>query len=212
MSQQKKSRALVVVVQSLSPIWPFVTPWTAACQASLSFTISCSLLKLFPLSWWWYPTSSSSVVPFSSCLQYFQASGSFQMSLLFSSDNQRFSASASASVLPRNIQGLISFRTDWFDLLAFQGTHKSLLQHHSSKASVFWHSTFFKVQLSHPYDYWKKYSFVLIIICFYVIYSSVTQSCPTLCDPMNCNTPGFPVNHQFLEFTQTHVHRVSDAI
>ena len=134
------------------------------------------------------------------------------MSLLFSSDNQRFSASASASVLPRNIQGLISFRTDWFDLLAFQGTHKSLLQHHSSKASVFWHSTFFKVQLSHPYDYWKKYSFVLIIICFYVIYSSVTQSCPTLCDPMNCNTPGFPVNHQFLEFTQTHVHRVSDAI
>ena len=97
----------------------------------------------YPLSQWCYPTISSSVVPFS-CLQSFPASGSFQMSQLFASGGQSIGVSASAS-------GLISFRMDWFDLLEVQGTLKSLLQHHSSKASVLRCSAFFTVQLSHPY-------------------------------------------------------------
>ena len=103
-----------------------------------------------PLSRWCHPTISSSVVPFSSRLQSFPASGSFQMSQLFTSGGQSIGASASASVFPINIQ-------DWFpsgdqlDLLAVQETLKSLFQHHSSKASILWHSAFFIVQLSHPY-------------------------------------------------------------
>ena len=102
-----------------------------------------------PLSQWCHPTISSSVVPFS-CLQSFPISGSFQISQFFISGGQSIRVSASASVLPMNIQ-------DWFPLgwtgwisLQSKGL-KSLLQHHSSKASVLWCSTFFIVQLSHPY-------------------------------------------------------------
>ena len=73
----------------------------------------------------------------------------FSMSQLFASSFQSIGASASASVLPMNT-GLISFRIDWFDFLAVQGTLKSLLQHHSSKASILWCSAFFTVQFSHP--------------------------------------------------------------
>jgi len=74
------------------------------------------------------------------------------MSQFFASDGQSIRVSASASVLPMNeYSGLISFRMDWLDLLAIQGILKSLLQHHSSKASIIWHSAFFIVQLSHPY-------------------------------------------------------------
>ena len=72
------------------------------------------------------------------------------MSQLFASAGQSIGVSASTSVLPMNT-GLISFRMDWLDLLAVQGTLKSLFQHHSSKASILWHSAFFIVQLSHPY-------------------------------------------------------------
>ena len=74
---------------------------------------------------------------------------------------------------------------DWLDLLTVQGTLKSLIQHHSSKASILKHS---------------------------VQFSSVAQSCPILCNPMNHSMPGLPVHHQLLEFTQTHIHRVSDSI
>ena len=105
-----------------------------------------------PSHWWCHPTVLSSVIPFSSCLQPFPASGSFPMSQFFASRGQSIGVSALASVLPMNIDwGLISFRMDWLDLLAVQGTLKSLLQHHSSKASILWHSAFFTVQLSHPY-------------------------------------------------------------
>ena len=100
-----------------------------------------------PLSQWCHPTISPSVVHFS-CLQSFPASGSFQMNQFFASDGQRTGVSASA--LPINIQDWISFRMDWFDLPAVQGTLKSVLQHHSSKASILWRSAFFIVQLSHP--------------------------------------------------------------
>ena len=107
-----------------------------------------------PLSWWCHPTISSSVVPFSSCPQSFPTSGSFPMSQLFTSGGQNIGVSASTSVLPVNTQECSSehsFRMDWLDLLAVQGTLKSLLQHHNSKASILRSSNFFIVQLSHPY-------------------------------------------------------------
>ena len=104
-----------------------------------------------PLSQWCHPTISSSVVPFSSCLQSFPASESFQMSQFFASGGQSIGVSASASVPSKEYSGLISFRMDWLDLLAVQGTLKSLLQHHSSKALILWHLAFFIAQLSHPY-------------------------------------------------------------
>jgi len=97
-----------------------------------------------------HPTTSSSVVPFSSCLQSFPASRSFLMNRLFASGGQSIGASASAC-LSNEHSGLISFRIDWFDLLAVQGTLKSLLQHHSSKASLLQCSAFFMVQLSPLY-------------------------------------------------------------
>ena len=97
-----------------------------------------------------HPTISSSVVPFSSCPQSFPASRSFQMSQLSASGGQSIGVSASTLVPPMN-SGLISFRIDWLDLLAVQGTLKRILQHHSSKASILWHSAFVIVQLSHPY-------------------------------------------------------------
>ena len=75
--------------------------------------------------------------------------------------------------------GLISFRIDWFDLLAVQGTLKSLLQHHSSKASILWHSAFLIVQLSHPYMTIEKNHAAKSL-----------QSCPTLCDPIDGSPPG----------------------
>ena len=97
------------------------------------------------------PSISFFVLPFSSHLQSFPASGSFQMSQFFTSSGQNIAVSASTSVLPMKHPGLISFRMDWLDLLAVQGTLKSLLQYLSSKASIFRCSAFFIVQLSHPY-------------------------------------------------------------
>ena len=104
-----------------------------------------------PLSQWSHPTISSCVIPISSCLQFFPASGSLPMSQFFTSGGQSI-GSFSFSIRPSNEHpGLISFRMDWLDLLAVQGTLKSLLQYHSSKASILQHSAFFIVQLSHPY-------------------------------------------------------------
>ena len=88
-----------------------------------------------PWSQWCHPTISSSVIPFSCCLQSFPASGSFQMSQVFASGGQSIEVSASASVLPMDIPGLISFRIDRFDLHSVQGTLKSLLGWRRSKAS-----------------------------------------------------------------------------
>ena len=97
---------------------------------------------------WCHPTISTSVIPFSSSRQSFPESGSFLMSHFFTSGGQSIGASASTSVLPMNIR-LISFKMEWLDLLAVQGTLKSILQHHNSKASIFLCSTLFVVQLSH---------------------------------------------------------------
>ena len=141
---------VVVVVQSLSCVWLFATPWTAACQSSLSFTISLSLLKLRSVQLMMPSNRLILCCPILLLPSILPASGSFPMSQLFVSGGQSIGASASASVLPMNIQ-LISFRIDWFDLLAVQGTLKNLLQYHSSKASILQRSDFFIVQLSHPY-------------------------------------------------------------
>ena len=105
----RSTHSASVTVQSLSRVWLFVTPWTAACQASLSITIPGVYTNYCPLSRWCHPTISSSVVTFSSCLQSFPASVSFQMSQFFTSGGQSIGVSASASVLPMTIQ-------DWFPL------------------------------------------------------------------------------------------------
>ena len=129
----------------------FATPWTAACQASLSFTISQSFLRLM---------SIESVMPSNHlilCHPLLLPPSVFP-SVRVCSNESVFCIrwpnywSFSFSISPSNeYSGLISFRIDWLDLLAVQGTLKSLLQHHSSKASIFQHSAFFIVQLSHPY-------------------------------------------------------------
>ena len=103
-----------------------------------------------PLSWWCHPTISSSVVPSSSGPQSFPSSGSFLVSRFFASGGQSIEVSASTLVLPKNIQDWFPLRwTGWISLQS-KGL-KSLLQHHSSKASILWCSAFFMVQLSHPY-------------------------------------------------------------
>ena len=146
-------------VQSLSHVQLFVTPWTAACQASLSITNSQSLLKLM---------SIESVMPSNHlilCHPLLLPPSIFPSIRVFSSESAlciRWPKywSFSFSISPSNEHpGLISFRMDCLDLLAVQGTLKSLLQHHSSKASILWHSAFFIVQLTSIHDSWKNHSF-----------------------------------------------------
>ena len=140
----------------------WTTPWTTARQASLTITNSQSLLKLM---------SVESVMPSKHlilCCPLLLPPSIFPSIRVFSNESvlhiwwpKYWSFSFSTSPSNRYI-GLISFRMDWLDLLAVQGTLKSLLQHHSSEASILWRSVFFKVQLSHPYmtmssihDYWS---------------------------------------------------------
>ena len=135
-------------VQSLSHVWLLTTPWTAACQASLSFTNSRSLLKFM------------SVMPSNHlilCHPLLLQPSIFPSIRVFCNESGRHIRwpkcwSFSFNISPSNeYLGLISYAIDWFDLLAVQGTLNSLLQHHSSKASILWGSAFFMVQLSQPY-------------------------------------------------------------
>ena len=146
-------------LQSLSCVQLFAIPWTAACQASLSITNSWSLPKLM---------SNESVMPSSHlilCHPSLLLPSIFPSIRVFSVESglrmrwpKYWSFSFNISPSGEHL-GLISFRMDWLDLLAVQGTLKSLLQCHSSKASLLWCSAFFIVQLSHPYiDYWKNHS------------------------------------------------------
>ena len=115
----------LVVFWSLSYVRLFAMPCTAVCRLPCPSPSPGACSNSHPLSHWCITTILSSVVPFSSCLQSFPASGSFLMSRI--------------TISPFSIwSGLISFRIDWFDLLAIQGTLKSLLQHHNSKASILW--------------------------------------------------------------------------
>ena len=137
--------------QSLSHVRFFVTPCTAACQASMSITNSQSLLKLM---------SIESVMPCNHLILYrpfLLPPAIFPSIRVFSNESVLHIKwpnywSFSFSISPSNeYSGLISFRIDWFNILPVQGTLKSLLQHHSSKASILWCSAFFIVQLSHPH-------------------------------------------------------------
>ena len=107
-----------------------------------------------PLSWWCYPTISSSVSAFFSCPQSFPASGSFPVYQLFALGNQSIRASASAFHTSNEYSGLNSIRIDWSDLLAVQGTLRSLLQHENLKASFLLHSPFLWSTLTSVHDYW----------------------------------------------------------
>ena len=122
-----------ISVQLLSCVWLFATPWTL-CRPPCPSPTPRARSDSCPSSWWCHPTISSSVIPFS-CLQSSQYQDLFQW--VFTSGGQ--------------YSGLISFRMDWFDLLAVQGTFKNLLQYHNLKASILQLWTFFMVQLSHPY-------------------------------------------------------------
>jgi len=125
------------VTKSSGSLWPHGLQYTWLPCGSPSPRVcsnSCSL------SWWCYLAISSSAAPFSFCLQSFPASGSFPMSQLFASDGQSIGTSASTSVFPMNIQGWFPLG---FDFLAVQGTLKSLLQHHNSKASILQRSAFY---------------------------------------------------------------------
>ena len=143
-------------VQFLSSVQHFATPWTAACQTSLSITNSQSLHKLM---------SIASVMPSNHlilCHPLFLLSPIFPSIRVFSSElvlciTWPMYWSFSFSISPSNeYSGLISFRTDWLYILAVQGTLKSLLQHYSSKVSLLWHSAFFIIQLSHSYMTTRK--------------------------------------------------------
>ena len=109
------------------------TPWTASHGVPCPSPTPRACSNSSSLSRWCHPTISSSVAPFSSCLQSFPVPGSFLMSQLFATGAQSIGLSASSSRPSNEYSGLISFGIDWFDLLAVQGTLKSLLQHHSSK-------------------------------------------------------------------------------
>ena len=137
-------------VQLLSCVQLFMAPWTAAPQASLSITNSQSLLKLMPIE---------SVMPSNHlilCHPLLLPPSIFPNTRVFSNESVFIRSpkywSFTFNISPSNeYSGLISFRIDWLDLLAVQGTLKSLLQHHSSKASILWRSAFFTIQLSHTY-------------------------------------------------------------
>ena len=131
------------------------------------------------------------------------------MSQFFTSGGQYWSFSF--SINPSNeYSGLISFRIDQLDLLAVQGTLKSLPQYQSSKASILQCSAFFMVQLSNPSLHIAANSLrisILHLVQFSSVqFSSVAQSCLTLCNPVECSTSGLPVHHQIPEFTQIHIH------
>ena len=143
---------MLLLFQSLSRIQLFATPWTAAHQVSLSFTISRSLLKLM---------SMESVMPSNHlflCHPLLLLPSIFLSIRVFSNESvlrirqPKYWSCNFSSISPSNeYSGLISFRMDWLDLLAVQGIPKSLLQHHSSKVPILQHSAFFMVQLSHLY-------------------------------------------------------------
>ena len=145
-------------VQLLSHVQLVVTPWTAAHQASLSITNSRSPPK---------PVSIKSVMPSNGLISRHSLllpPSIFPSIRVFSKESvlrirwpKYWSFSVSIS-LSNEYSGLISFRMEWLDLLAVQGTRKNLLQHHSSKASILQHSAFFIIQLSSIHDYWKNHT------------------------------------------------------
>ena len=161
----RKAMTNLIVVWLLSHVWLFESPWTVAHQASLSFTISWSLLKLMSIE----SVPSNHLIL---CRPLLLLPSVFASLRVFSNESVlriRWPEywSFSFSIGPFNeYSGLIFFRMDWLDFLAVQGTRKSLLQHHSSKASILQHSTFFIVQLSDPYMTTGSHNFDYIDLCW----------------------------------------------
>ena len=153
-------------VQSLSPVQLFATPWIVARQASLPITNSRSLLKLMPIK---------SVMPsshFILCRPLLLLPPIPPSIRVFANEStlhirwpKYWSFSFSISPSSEHLAS-ISFRMDWLDLLAVQGTRKSLLQHHSSKASIFWHSAFLSRTLTSIHDHWKNHSLDQTDLCW----------------------------------------------
>ena len=142
--------SIIVAVHFLSHVGFFAVPWTVACQASLSFTISWSLLKLMSIEW---VTPSNHLIL---CCPILLLPSIFPSVRIFPNESALhirwpeywcFSFSLSPS---SEYSEFISFRIDWLNLLAVQGILNGLFQHHNSKASILWHSAFFMIQLSHP--------------------------------------------------------------
>ena len=142
---------MLLLCQSSSVMSYSATAWTVAHHASLSFTISWSLLKLMSIE------SMMASNHLLLCYSLLLPPSIFPSIRVFSNESvlhircPKYWSFSFSTIPSKEIPGLISFRMDWLDLLAVQGTLKSLLQHHSSKASVLWCSAFFTVQLSHPY-------------------------------------------------------------
>ena len=187
--RELRSHIVVAVVRLLSQVQLFATPWTAASQASLFFTISQSLLKLMSIE---SVMSSNHLIL---CYPLLLLSSIFPSISVFSNESAlpirwpkywSFSFSIGSS---NEYSGLISFRIDRLNFLAIQGILKSLLQHHSSKASILRHSAFFMVQLSHPYMTTGK----TIALTAAAAAAKSLQSCPTLFDPIDGSPPGSPV-------------------
>ena len=154
-----------VVVESLSRVLLFAKPWTAACQASLSFTVCQNLLKLMSTELLVPSNQLILYCPLILLLSIFPSIRDFSNeSFLHIRWPQYWSFKFSFS-FSNEYSGLNSSRTDWVDLLAVQGTLMSLLQHHSSKASILRHSAFFMVQLPRIYHYWKNHSFDYMNVC-----------------------------------------------
>ena len=157
---------------SCSVVSDSVTPWLQHARLPCPSPTPRAYSNPCPSSQWCHPTISSSVIPFSSCLQSFPASRSFQTSQFFTSGGQNIGSFTFSTSPSKECSGLISFRMDWLDLLAVQGILKSLLQHHSSKASI--------LRLVKPN-------------IFLLMKVKVAQPCWTLCNPMECvgvNPPG----------------------
>ena len=154
----------VVIFQFLSHVQVFAAPWTAAHQASLSITISWSLLKLLSIELVMHPTISSSVVPFSSCLQSFPASESFPMSPFFTSSGH--SIAASASVLPMNIQDWFSL--GWTGLISYnpRDSQESSPTPQFKSINSLALSLFYSPPLTSIHDYWKNHSLDYADLCW----------------------------------------------
>ena len=144
-------RYIYISVQLLSRVRLFATPWTAAHQASLSITNSWSILKLMSIE---LVMPSNNLIlsrPLLLLPSIFPGIRVFSNESVLCIRWAKYWSSSFSISSSNEYLGLTSFRIDWFDLLALQGTLKSLLQHHSSKAAILWCSAFFTVQLSHPY-------------------------------------------------------------
>ena len=149
----------VVIVKLLSRVELFVTPWTAACQTFWSFAISQSLLKLMFIEL----VMPCNHLIFCCCLlllpSVIPSIRVFSSGLALCIRWRKYWNFSFSVSLSNEYSEIISFRIDWFDLLAVQGTLKSLLQHHSSKASIIYHLAFFMINFTSVHDYWENPSF-----------------------------------------------------